>query len=259
MTRPRTGLILTCEHCKTEYYVPPVHAKSRFCSKACADAGQTGDRKTVACKKCGKKFLAKKDHGVWQKFCSKTCKNRDAPKPGWKECPTCGEKFFAERSSHSTPDGLRIYCSKKCSKEGLKNGFTKICINCGAEFYVNPSRARQRNEESCCSRKCQHEFYVNELCHSWKGGRYTDRTTGRIQVLQQRPGYVSPYMGEHRLIASRSIGRMLERHEFVIHVNNIKTDNRPANLFICGSNSEFSKRRQGSLPWPKKSNLEEYK
>jgi hypothetical protein len=52
---------------------------------------------------------------------------------------------------------------------------------------------------------------------------------------------------------------MLKRSEIVIHINSDGLDNRPSNLFLCGSMSEFSRIRQGSLPWPKKSNLKEYK
>ena len=78
-------------------------------------------------------------------------------------------------------------------------------------------------------------------------------------TLLVRPGYVSKYIGDHRLAASRAIGRVVTRDEFVIRLNRNPDDNRPENLFICKSNSEFSRRRNGSLPWPTASNLREYK
>ena len=66
-------------------------------------------------------------------------------------------------------------------------------------------------------------------------------------------------MGEHRVVASREIGRLVSRDEYVIRINRNPEDNRPENLFICESNSEFSRRRNGSLPWPTASNLCQYK
>lgn len=38
---------------------------------------------------------------------------------------------------------------------------------------------------------------------------------------------------EHRLIYERAIGRVLETWETVHHINQIKTDNRMVNLFLC--------------------------
>jgi len=77
-------------------------------------------------------------------------------------------------------------------------------------------------------------------------------------TLLVRPGYVGKYIGDHRLVASRAIGRLVTRNEFVIRINRNPEDNRPENLFICESNSEFSKRRNGSLPWPTDSNLRDF-
>jgi hypothetical protein len=78
-------------------------------------------------------------------------------------------------------------------------------------------------------------------------------------LIGKREGYVGKYTAQHRLVCAKQIGRMLKRSEIVIHINSDGLDNRPSNLFLCGSMSEFSRIRQGSLPWPKKSNLKEYK
>ena len=77
--------------------------------------------------------------------------------------------------------------------------------------------------------------------------------------MSKEPDPIHPYIGEHRVVASRAIGRMLEPHEPILHINNVNTDNRPENLFICDSKSEMAKRRQGSLPWPQRSNLDSYR
>jgi hypothetical protein len=78
-------------------------------------------------------------------------------------------------------------------------------------------------------------------------------------LIGRRKGYASKYIAEHRLVIAKHIGRMLTRSETVIHINNDGLDNRLSNLFICESMSEFSSRRNGSLPWPEKSNLHNYK
>lgn len=66
-------------------------------------------------------------------------------------------------------------------------------------------------------------------------------------------------MQEHRVVASRAIGRALLRSEPLLHINNQLGDNRPDNLFICGSNSEMLRRVHGTLPWPTSSNLGTYR
>lgn len=247
----------TCEQCGIQYSRPPSLAKrSRFCSKACYDANQTtAERRELTCKRCGQSFIAARDHGSWPKFCSRECFEAGAAKPDWKTCPACDGKFLAGRTSHTSDDGLRIYCSRKCAQEGLRCGLTKQCVCCGKPFYLSPTQLDTRPDESCCSRECQREFYRGSRSSGWKGGSYIDSNKGERFVLLERDGYVGKYIGEHRIVAARIIGRPLTRDEFVIRINSNKGDNRPENLFVCASNSEFSKRRNGSLSWPTVSNL----
>lgn len=262
MARPglKLGETILCKKCGKSYYVPPSRVgKSRYCSKACFDSDQTGERRTVKCVRCGKEWKAAKDHGKWPKFCSVECRDFGAPQPKLKDCPACGVKFLATRSSHESEDGLRTYCSVKCSKEGLKIGEARNCICCGKEFYLSPSKKLRLKEESCCSNKCRSQFYTEEKAHGWKGGKYIDTNSGTVRIMMKRDGFASPYIGEHRIVASRAIGRVLKPHEPILHINNNNSDNRPENLFICGSNSEMAKRLQGSMPWPKRSNLDIYR
>lgn len=221
----------------------------------------TREVKVIECQHCHKEFEAKQDHGRWPKFCSRACFEAEtylAPRPKEKACPTCGNVFLATSSTHETEDGLRKYCSTKCSREGRKTGSTFTCRNCGTAFYRHQTDI-ERKRTGCCSEKCRNEFYIGDRSHGWKGGGYFDTTTGVRHVVFKRDGFVSPYVGEHRVIASQSIGRILETHEWVLHLNGSKKDNRPDNLFICCSVSEHRKRVNGTLEWPKRSNLNSYK
>jgi hypothetical protein len=121
------------------------------------------------------------------------------------------------------------------------------------------SRVIGDNADKCCSAKCKAEYYVGLRSPSYKMGFINHSQTKEKHILLERPGYKCKYVGEHRVIAGASIGRPLLRGEVVIRVNRNRNDNRPENLFICESNSEFSKRRNGSLPWPSSSNLKNYK
>lgn len=245
-----------CEHCGKDYSNPPSIAKrSRFCSRDCASLhGRVAERRTLKCEYCDTTFIARADHGNWPRFCSRECFCAKTPKPEWRTCPSCESEFLAERGTHSE-DGLRIYCSTKCAKVGLMRGTTKKCISCGQDFYIKNATARQRKENHCCSFECRQEFYRRERSNAWKGGEYLNTGTGEKFVIVPTDDGRASYIGEHRMVAAKILGRTLTRQDVVIRINRNPSDNSPANLYVCASNSEFSKRRCGSLPWPTKSNL----
>jgi hypothetical protein len=122
-----------------------------------------------------------------------------------------------------------------------------------------PSVLQKKGQAGCCSKECRAAYYTGERAGNFKNGFYTHTQSGEKHLLMPRPGYVGKYMGEHRIVASKEIGRPVTRNEIVIRLNRNPEDNRPENLFICASNSEYCRRRQGSLPWPKQSNLKDYK
>lgn len=250
----------SCRQCHKIFTVSPARAETaRFCSAACRQAGsRTAERREIACEACGDAFVTTADHGVWPRFCSRECLYRQCIQPKEKLCATCGCLFVAARTSHSTEDGLRKYCSNACRHKGLERGDEYQCLNCNTPFYLNAAAVRQRAAPGCCSKECSKAFYTDTRSASFKRGFYTHKQMGEKHLLLPRPGYVGKYVGEHRVVASREIGRMVKRGEIVIRVNRNPSDNRPENLFICESMSEFCKRRAGTLPWPRKSNLMNY-
>lgn len=247
---------LTCGHCGITYSRPPsIAVRSKYCGKGCADAAQTGERKEICCEQCGTKFLAAKDHGKWPRFCSRECFAADAVKPTEKECPECGSMFLAERSTHSE-DGLRKYCSKSCHHAAQERGEHRKCLNCGSHFYTKAQKAQER-EGGCCSKECRYTYYQGARHKNWKNG-WVSEINGVKFIPHEREGFVSPYLAEHRAIASKAVGRTLRQNEPVIHLNSNNADNRPENLYVCDSISTMRKIFNGSIPFPATSNLAEY-
>lgn len=172
------------------------------------------------------------------------------------KCEFCDSVFEAPASLRNC---TRKYCSKKCSEEAQKRGTTRTCPNCGVSFHQREGAAVYGKEVYCCSWACGVEYYRGPNARTWAGGRYVVAGRGTVMVYLKRPGYAGAYIGEHRLVASKAVGRLLDKGEDVIHLNNNKADNQESNLFICGSHSEAAKRFNGTLPWPTESNLSTYK
>jgi len=203
--------------------------------------------------------MARPDHGEDRKFCSRKCFLDYSLRPEPKECENCGGVFLAGRSATATRgDGRRIYCSKKCYTEGSRSFEERPCVVCGKLYY--PLGTKKDKNQKTCSLKCMAVFFSGPNGSNWQGGEYISESTNHKMVLiGRRKGYVGKYTAEHRLVVAKYIGRLLERDEVVLHINSQPLDNRPSNLFLCETRSEYGYRRHGSLPWPTTSNLDKFK
>lgn len=82
----------------------------------------------------------------------------------------------------------------------------------------------------------------------WTDRGRTTTSDGYVLILvgKEHPlADVRGYAYEHRLVASRKIGRWLEPREEVHHRNEIKHDNHSDNLEVCGSRAEHRARHRG--------------
>lgn len=74
--------------------------------------------------------------------------------------------------------------------------------------------------------------------------------------MPDHPASNSGYVLEHRYVVECAIGRYLESHEVVHHINEVKTDNRLGNLYLCSPeehvrihnrSSKFSSERKANI------------
>lgn len=88
-----------------------------------------------------------------------------------------------------------------------------------------------------------------ELHPDWKGGR---KLVGRYWYVY-RPDHPMAtkqrYVAEHRLVMEQTIGRYLERHEVVHHIDGNPLNNAPSNLELFDANSKHLRHElKGRVP-----------
>jgi hypothetical protein len=147
-------------------------------------------------------------------------------------CKRCGQEI---EGSGGTRGG---YCSQRCYWDSVKGtGTAKIereCAGCGATFMEFPSQ--RQTKRVYCSRDCFYKYRP-----SLKGANnpaYKGGTAVRDGYVVER-GVANPAR-QHKRVAEEMLGRKLESHEHVHHINGQKSDNRPENLMVLSPQHHLS-------------------
>lgn len=116
------------------------------------------------------------------------------------------------------------------------------CAKCSKDYFLTNSNLK-KSRERYCSKLCQglrmQELFIGKNNPMWKGGIIKDTHGYKLIKKREHPlCNKEGYIGEHRLIMERVVGRYLHRFEVVHHINQIRDDNRIENLMLFNNQSE---------------------
>lgn len=73
--------------------------------------------------------------------------------------------------------------------------------------------------------------HSGSLATNWKGGKVKSNNYWLI-YQSNHPNAVNKYIKRANLVAEQYLNRYLNKEEIVHHINNIKDDDRPKNLYV---------------------------
>lgn len=114
-----------------------------------------------------------------------------------------------------------------------------LCSFCGKESLLTKNSKRKKSSDSFCSPQCQYENIKikhagNKHIKSRPGGDHHTMVLRHGHHRANRGGQVY----EHILVAESLLGRPITKTEVVHHINCVKSDNSPENLFVCSGSKE---------------------
>lgn len=115
------------------------------------------------------------------------------------------------------------------------------CTNCSKDrtFACKAEYVRRSKTSMCVS--CYRASIKGDKHPRWKGGEYTKDGYKFIWCPNHPFANASGYVREHRLIVEKELGRYLEKHEVVHHLNEVRDDNSPNNLEVTNQTNHVKR------------------
>lgn len=264
---------IKCDNCGKQFTRRACEArrsKRHFCSKECmgtayAKEGIENRKNNAECKYCKRPLYRPPCRKMAKNFCDMACYRKwtDSKNHVRHFCEYCGKVFYANSAS------LKKCCSHEC-RVAYRNGQyllgayetvkrkEYICDGCGVTFF---GARGYRSKTKWCSSTCFHSHYKLKNTPAWKGGWYIN-SEGIVYIAIGHKKKIQ-YRRRPWVSAELYLGYYLPKRRFpslrMITINGNDRDVNPGNLYLCESQSEMAKMCNGSIPWPKRSNLDSIK
>lgn len=247
------GKYIPCKCCGSEFIS---WRPAKYCSWKCEHSKYSHAIKTRVCAGCQREFIVTSNHKE-QRYCSRECglkATHVSHKPTTIRCDVAEDLVNSDNPRYSQDDEGQWWYSPGGNKEhGRTRASILTCERCGKRFLTNHNHRRRAR---FCTRQCggkgrRREGLKGSAASNWQGGRKIER--GYVVVWAPdhptRVGKAKPYVFEHRLVMEKRIGRVLETHENVHHINGQRDDNRDENLELWSTWQPCGQRVEDKMKW----------
>lgn len=172
----------------------------------------------LQCEHCGKEVLRNKGQVQAHTFCDRNCYLKSSYRT----------RTIAAANIARSPNATT----------------TEPCGACGtpATRYIS-----SRGNVIFCSRECHDEYRRANPKTVRNAYGYLKDFVGPDYPGATKQGYIM----QHRRVMQQALGRQLERHENVHHINGIKTDNSIENLELWTTSQPQGQRVEDKIRWAK--------